>query len=114
MSKAFKVGALGIHIEDIDQVMGRVYFGGENKPGKRSVMTSLNMVRTNKDMDWAKLRDLCGPIMKQHHWKGETYVSFPMPAILTGINGVKGDGFLWSRDARTLIFDSETAIKAQI
>jgi hypothetical protein len=37
-----------------------------------------------------------------------------MPAILTGINGVKGDGFLWSRDARTLIFDSETAIKAQI
>jgi beta-lactamase regulating signal transducer with metallopeptidase domain len=114
MTAAFKAGGIGIHVEDIEQVMGRVQFGGENKPMKRQLMLSLNMLRTTRDMDWVKLRDQCGPIMKQHQWKGETYVSFPMPPNLVAISGVKGDANLWSRDARTLIFDSESAIKAQI
>jgi hypothetical protein len=47
-------------------------------------------------------------------WKGQTYVSFSMPGILKELIGGPGDGYLWAADARTLIFDTEKAIKAQI
>jgi beta-lactamase regulating signal transducer with metallopeptidase domain len=114
MTAGIKAGGLGIHVEDVEQVMGRVMFGGENKPGKRTLMSSLNMIRTVRDMDWVKLRDLCGPKLKQHQYRGETYVSFQMPEILMGLSDVRGDGFLWAADARTLIFDIEDAIKEQI
>ncbi len=103
-----------IHVEEVEQVMGRVFFKGENKTGKRSLMFSLNALRTTKDMDWIKLRDQCGLKMKQHHYKGETYVSVPMPEFLFGITGVKGDAYLWAPDVRTLVLDGESAIKALI
>ena len=107
---------MGIHLEDIEQVMGRVYFQGEDQPGKRSLMTSVNVLRTTRDIDWEKLRDQCGPIMKQHQYKGETYVTFPMPPILMPITGnfTKKDGCLWAADRRTLLINDESVIKAQI
>jgi hypothetical protein len=108
------VSGLDVHVEDVEQLMGRVYFGGENKTGKRSLMMSVNVLRTTRDMEWVKLREKCGMIMKQHQWKGETYVSVALPAFLAGITGIKDDGYLWAADSRTLIFDSEDAIKAQI
>jgi beta-lactamase regulating signal transducer with metallopeptidase domain len=111
---ALKTGGAGIHIEEVEQVMGRVYIRGENKPGKRMAMLSLNVLRTTRDVDWAKLRDQCGPKMKQHRWQGETYVSCPMTALLKVITGTREDGYLWAPDARTLVFDSERAIKALI
>ncbi len=104
---------MGIHLEDVEQVMGRVYFGGEDQPGKRSLTVSMNVLRTNKDIDWEKLRDRCGPLMKQHQYKGETYVTFTMPPILRGMTGVK-DGCLWAADRRTLLINDESVIKAQI
>jgi beta-lactamase regulating signal transducer with metallopeptidase domain len=113
-TKPLKLGGVGIHVEDVEQVMGRVYIKGENKTGKRSVMFGLNVLRTTRDMDWAKLRDQCGRKMKQHRWKGETYISFPMVPFFRGITGRKGDGYFWAADARTLILDSEDVIKAQI
>jgi hypothetical protein len=114
MTAAFKPGGFGIKIQDVEQVLGRITFGGEKKPGKRQVMSSLNVLRMTHDVDWVKLRDLCGPIMKQHRYKGETYVSFPLPDMLKGISGTRGDGYLWAADARTLMFDAEDVIKAQI
>jgi beta-lactamase regulating signal transducer with metallopeptidase domain len=114
MTDSFKKGGVGIHVEDVDQVMGHVFIGGENKPGKRTLMMSLNVLKTVHDMDWVKLRDLCGPKMKQHQYKGETYVSFPMPDFLCGFSDQRGDAYLWAADARTLIFDSDIAIKEQI
>jgi beta-lactamase regulating signal transducer with metallopeptidase domain len=114
LTAALKPGGVGIHVEDVEQVMGRVYIRGENKTGQRSVMGSLNVLRTTRDMDWAKLRDQCGRKMKQHRWKGETYVSFSLPPFLQGITGVKDSGYLWAADARTLVFDSEKVIKALI
>jgi hypothetical protein len=106
--------SLGIHVEDVEQVMGRVYFKGENKPGKRAMMLSFNVLRTTKDMDWAKLGEQCGLKMKPHHYKGETYVRVTMPAFLRGITGDMGDTFLWAPDGRTLVLDHENAIKALI
>jgi hypothetical protein len=111
---ALKTGGVGIHIEDVEQVMGRVYIRGENKPGKRMVLFSLNVLRTTRDVDWAKLRDQCGPKMKLHRWQGETYASCPMTGLLKVITGTREDGYLWAPDVRTLVFDSERAIKALI
>jgi BlaR1 peptidase M56 len=114
LTAAFTAGGFGIHIEDVEQIMGRVQFGGENKPGKRQIMLSLNVLRTTRDIDWVKLRDRCGKVFTQHQFKGETYVSFSMPDMLKGLLGGKGDSYLWAVDARTLIFDTDTAIKALI
>jgi len=114
MSKAIIPAGFGIHAEDVEQLMGRVNIKGENKPGKRAVMFSLNVLRTTRDMDWVKLRDQWRPKMKQHQWKGETYVSVPLPMPLKAIIGGNDDAYLWAADARTLIFDTESAIKVQI
>jgi beta-lactamase regulating signal transducer with metallopeptidase domain len=114
LGAALNAGGVGLHAEDVEQVMGRLYLGGENKPGKRSLMLSMNVLRTTRDVDWVKLRDQCGPKVKQHRWKGQTYVSFPMPALLRGITGARGDGYLWAPDSRTLVCDSEEVIKARI
>jgi hypothetical protein len=103
-----------IHVEDVEQVMGRVYFKGENQVGKRAVILSLNVLRTTKDMDWPKLGEQWGLKVKEHHWKGETYVSVAMTAILSAITGVRDDAYLWAPDARTLVLDDESAIKALI
>ena len=92
-----KMDALGIRVEDIEQVMGRVYFRGENQPGKRSLMTTLTVLRMNRDMDWDKLRDQCGPKMKQHQYKGQTYVSLSMPPNLKVLMGLE-KAFLWAAD----------------
>jgi beta-lactamase regulating signal transducer with metallopeptidase domain len=110
----FDTKAAGIHVEDVEQVMGRIYFKGENKVGKRSLVMSLNVLRTTKDIDWAKLGDQCGLKMKKHRWKGETYVSAALPAALANISGVNGQALFWAPDARTLILDDESTIKARI
>jgi Zn-dependent protease with chaperone function len=114
LTKVAKLGGLGIHLEEVDHVLGWVSIGGENKPGKRSLMLSMNVIRMTHDMDWVKLRDRFGPLMKQHHYRGETYVSFTVPDMLKGIAGPQGEGNLWAADARTLVFDSDISIKAQI
>lgn len=110
---AFKAGGVGLHVEDVEQVLGRVYIKGENESGKRYLVTSMNVLRTTRDIDWEKLRDQCGPAMKQHAYRGETYVSVPMPPEIAGLVGVKS-GLLWAADRRTLLLDSEGGIKAQI
>jgi beta-lactamase regulating signal transducer with metallopeptidase domain len=109
-----KANGVGIHVEDVEQVMGRLHFGGENKPGKRSLELTVNVLRTTRDMDWAKLRDQCGSKVTRHSWKGETYVSVPLPALFRSITGVEGEISLWAADARTLLLDDEDAIKALI
>jgi len=114
LTASFKAGGVGIHVEDVEQLMGRVYFKGVNKQGKRSLNLSLIVLRTTRDMDWAKLRDQCGPNLKQHQWKGETYISSLLSPLLMAITGGNGDCYIWAADSRTLIFDSENAIKAQI
>jgi beta-lactamase regulating signal transducer with metallopeptidase domain len=114
LTAPLKAGGVGIHIEDVEQVMGRVYIRGENKPGKHTLMMSLTVLRTTRDMDWAKLRDECGPELKHHHWKGETYVSTSWAPLFLGIPGIKGDLCLWAANARTLVIDGEDAIKAHI
>jgi beta-lactamase regulating signal transducer with metallopeptidase domain len=106
--------SLGIHVEDMEQLMGRIYFKGENKPGKRAMVMSFNVLRTTKDMNWAKLGEQCGVKIKPHHYKGETYVRAAMPEFLRGITGNMGDTFLWAPDGRTLVLDDENAIKALI
>jgi hypothetical protein len=75
---------------------------------------SLNVLRTTRDVDWVKFRDQCGPKMKQHRWRGETYVSFAMPAFLRGLTDGKGECYLWGADARTLVCASEEWIKGLI
>jgi hypothetical protein len=114
LTAELKDGGLGIHIEDIEQVMGRVTFGGEKKPGKRTLMSSLNVLRTTRDIDWVKLRDQCGDKFKQHTYKGETYVSLHAPGFLQLVAGPKGECYLWAADARTLVCDSDKAIMARI
>jgi hypothetical protein len=113
MAALLQGNSLGIHAEDVEQIMGRVYFKGENKAGKRSMVMSLNALRTTRDMDWAKLRDACGGLLKRREWKGETYVGIEMSELLMSLLG-KGDGYLWAADARTLVFENEDHIKALI
>jgi hypothetical protein len=103
-----------IHVEDVEQVMGRISLFGENQTGKRSLGMSLQVLRTTRDVDWVKLRDRCGSKMKQHHWRGETYVSFSMPELLVAFADRPGDCYLWGADARTLIWASEEWIKGLI
>jgi beta-lactamase regulating signal transducer with metallopeptidase domain len=103
-----------IHVEDVEQVMGRLFFKGENKAGKRALMMSLNVLKTTKDVDWAKLGKQCGLKMKPHHYRGETYVSVTMPEALIAITGTNGETYLWTPDARTLVLDSKKGIKALI
>ena len=50
--------------------------GGENQPGKRTVMLSFNVLRTTHDVDWAKLRDRCGKLMQQREYRGECVKNF--------------------------------------
>jgi beta-lactamase regulating signal transducer with metallopeptidase domain len=107
-------GGERIHVEDVEQLMGRISINGENQTGKRSLGMSLNVLRTTRDVDWVKLRDQCRPKMKQHHWRGETYVSFPMSELLMGLTGGRGDCYLWGADARTLVCASEEWIKGLI
>jgi hypothetical protein len=107
-------GSERIHVEDVEQVMGRMSLFGENQTGKRSLATSLQVLRTTRDVDWVKFRDRCGPKMKQHHWRGETYVSFPMQEFLVPFADTPGDCYLWGADARTLIWASEEWIKGLI
>jgi beta-lactamase regulating signal transducer with metallopeptidase domain len=107
-------GGERIHAEDVELVMGRVTLFGENKTGQRALGMSLHVLRTTRDVDWVKLRDQCGPKMKQHRWREETYVSFPMPAFLRGLTDAKGDCYLWAADARTLVCASEEWIKGLI
>jgi hypothetical protein len=114
LTALLKTGGVGLHAEDIEQVMGRIYFRGENKTGKRALMMSVSLLRITRDMDWDKLRRECGPNMKQHRWKGQTYVSLPLTPFLRGLTGVRGDCCLWAPDARTLVCDSEEVIKARI
>jgi hypothetical protein len=102
-----------IHCEDVEQVLGRVQFGGENKPGGRAVFLTVKVVRTTRDIDWAKLREQVLPDSKLHQWKGETYVRIPMPPGFIALVGVK-EACFWAPDARTLVFDREDAIKALI
>jgi hypothetical protein len=52
--------------------------------------------------------------MKQHHWRGETYVNFALPEVLMSIAGARGDMYLWAPDARTLVCASEEWIKELI
>ena len=111
---ACKAGGFGIHIEDIDQIMGRLTVGGEKEPGKRTLMASLTVLRTTRDIDWVKLRDDCGTLFKKHEWKGDTYVSFPMLEALKPLTGGRGDMYLWAADARTLVMDGDRAIKKLI
>lgn len=114
LSAPVKAGGIGIHIEDVEQIMGRVTFGGENKPGKRTMMFSLNVLRMTRDTDWVKLRDQCGTLFKKHEWHGETYVNLATPDLLKALTGGRGDMYLWAADARTLILESDTVIKEQI
>src|SRR5262249_56440819 len=72
-------GTERLHAEDIEQLMGRVTLFGENQPGKRSFAMGLNVLRTTRDVDWVKLRDWCGPKMKQHHWRGGAHLDLPIP-----------------------------------
>jgi beta-lactamase regulating signal transducer with metallopeptidase domain len=111
---AFLKDGFGIHIEDVEQVVGRVHFGGTNAPGKRSLMMSANVLRTTRDIDWVKLRDRCGKVFTQHQYQGETFVSFSMPEMLRGMFGGKGNAYLWAADARTLVFDTDSNIKRVI
>jgi beta-lactamase regulating signal transducer with metallopeptidase domain len=106
--------AVGIHVEDVEQLMGRVYIKGENKVGKRALLMSLNVLRTTKDIDWARLGEQCGLKGKKHHYKGETYVAAAFPEFLAGITGPEGKAYLWAPDRRTLILDDEKAIKQLI
>lgn len=108
-----KKSGLDIRVEDVEQVMGRIYFGGENQPGKRSLMASLTVLRMNRDIDWEKLREQCGPKMKQHQYKGQTYVELAISPSLKGLIGFE-DIFLWASDRRTLVFDDESHIKTLI
>lgn len=103
-------------VEDIDQVMGRISFKKEkNKPGKRNVVCSFNMIRMTRDIDWAKLRDQYHAKTKEHHWKGETYVSISMPPVIQAMLGpANADAYFWAMDARTLVIDTERNIKALI
>jgi beta-lactamase regulating signal transducer with metallopeptidase domain len=113
--KPLALGRFGIHVEDVEQVMGRIYVRGENKPGKRALMFSINAFRTTRDMDWVKLRDQSGTKLKQHQWNGETYVSFALPPVFVQFaGGGKSDGYFWAPDARTVIFDTEDNIKRLI
>jgi hypothetical protein len=114
LTAALKTGGVGIHLEDIEQVMGRVYIKGENKPGKRNIVFRLTVLRTTRDVDWAKLRDECGSNLKHHHWKGETYASTSLQPLAALLGGMRSEICLWAADARTLVLDSEDAIKARI
>jgi beta-lactamase regulating signal transducer with metallopeptidase domain len=107
-------GGQSLHAEDIEQLMGRVSLFGENQTGKRSLAMGLSVLRTTHDVDWVKLRDLCGPKMKQNHWRGETYVNFALPEALMSLAGTRGDVYLWGADARTLVCASEEWIKKLI
>jgi beta-lactamase regulating signal transducer with metallopeptidase domain len=113
VTAAFKADGVVLHIEDVEQAMGRLYLKGENQPGKRSLVMSMNVLRTTRDVDWEKLRDRFGPAMKRHEYRGETYVSFQTPPEIVGLLGVNR-GVLWAADRRTLLYDSEAAIKARI
>ena len=64
--------------------------------------------------DWAKLGEQCGLKMKRQHFKGETYVSAALPAFLAATIGGKDEAYLWAPDARTLVLDDKTNIKALI
>ncbi len=114
MTASLKTGGVGIHLEDVEQVVGRVFVRGENKPGKRQIMFSLTVLRTTRDMDWAKLRDECGPKLKHHRWKGETYVSTSLQPFVAAVVPGKSEICLWAADARTLVLDGEDGIKARI
>jgi hypothetical protein len=110
-----KGGEWPIHAEDVEQILGRLRFSGKNVPGQRALDFTVRALRTTKDIDWVKLRDRFDPEVKQRHWKGETYVSVPQAwAALAGMVGVQLDTYLWARDARTLLLDRESHIKAQI
>ena len=125
LGKQLTPGGIDFSIEDIDQIMGCLYFQGENQPKKRALLSSLSVVRTCRDMDWNKLRDQCGVYLKKHQWKGETYVSLN-PAkdgpldykLVAGLMGAVTNGkepfCLWGADSRTLIMEGESGIKAAI
>ena len=115
-SERLHLGKALFQVEDIDQVIGRISFKGEkNKPGKHSVVCSFNVVRMTRDIDWANLRDQYHAKTKEHHWKGETYVSISLPPVIQAMLGpANADAFFWAMDARTLVFDTERNIKALI
>jgi beta-lactamase regulating signal transducer with metallopeptidase domain len=113
--KPLDLGRFGIHVEDVEQVMGRVYVRGKNKPRERELMFSVNVLGMTRDMDWANLRDRGGAKLRQHSWKGQAYVSLALPPAFNQFaSGGKGDGYFWAPDARTLIFDTEDNIKRLI
>jgi hypothetical protein len=107
-------GSEGIHVEDVEQIMGCIFFKGENKPHKRALMMSVNVLKTRKDVDWAKLGEQCGLKMKPHQYKGETYVSVTMPGFLNAIIGGPGETYLWAPDPRTLVMERKKGIEALI
>ena len=113
--KPLELGRFGLHVEDVEQVMGRVYVKAGNKPGKGAIMFSVNVLRMSRDVDWDNLRDQEGAKLKKHQWKGQTYVSVALPpAFLQFATGIRGDGYFWAPGARTLIFDTEDNIKRLI
>jgi hypothetical protein len=110
-TRELRKGGVGIHVEDVEQLMGRVYFKGENKVGKRSLLMSINVLRTNKGMDWARLREECGTKIEKYQWKGDTYISIHMLSALISLTGATDDVYLWAADARTLVLHDEDTIK---
>jgi beta-lactamase regulating signal transducer with metallopeptidase domain len=115
-SERLHLGKSIFQIEDIDQVIGRISFQGEkNKPGKRNVVCSFNMVRMTRDIDWARLREQYHAKTREHHWKGETYVRISLPPVIQALLGpASADVYFWAVDARTLLCDTERNIKALI
>src|SRR5262249_28323729 len=82
LTAGFKAGDVGLHVGDVEQVMGRLYLRGENRPGKRFLVLGVNVLRTTRDVDWEKLRDRCGPAVKRCAYRGEAYVSAVLPPEL--------------------------------
>jgi beta-lactamase regulating signal transducer with metallopeptidase domain len=101
-------------VEDFEQITGFVILRTDKskKENQTSMQSSLSMMRSVKDFDWAKQFKTIFPKAEEVKYEGKAYYKVPggdVAALLGGVFG--GEFFYYVPDSRTIVINSEDNIR---
>jgi beta-lactamase regulating signal transducer with metallopeptidase domain len=101
-------------VEDFEQITGTVLLRTDKtkKEGQTAMLTSVSMMRSVKDFDWAKQFKAIFPKAEEVNYEGKVYFKVPRGDMAQLLGGVFGaEFFYYVPDSRTIVINSEENIR---
>jgi beta-lactamase regulating signal transducer with metallopeptidase domain len=104
-------------VEDFEQITGFVVLRTDKtkKVGQTAMLTSVSMMRSVRDFDWAKQFKTIMPKAEEVRYEGKVYYKVPRGDVAQVLGGVFGaEFFYYVPDSRTIVINSEENIRRLI